>query len=463
LPQQPAKIALPPRRPDIQPGARNLKTIDSRSGGKPDAFARTLDRQLDRKQATDRKQAIKETTSNKPDRTNKPDRVSKTSPETPVSKDKAGRDETISTQAPEDAITADTGNSGETSPEDAASAEAVALNAALINTPATPTFKAASPALAIAVQPGLEAVPVTPPAGETLPETQSKDAAASTGKTPEQKPAAAVQSSDLFSKELAAVNAESGSKVISDEAKARSDKLFDDTKTHKNPVGLLQKALSGIPGQQNSTPNGQAKIAPNAIAYANADANANFTLGTDTGDPSGDISRASGQLSITPQNAHAVSTKFGTAIQSNQSAQTAINSLAVQISRNVDLGVNRFQIRMDPPELGRIDVKLKISHDGRLTANMTVERPETLDLLMRDARALERALTGSGLNTDSNSLNFSLKDQSASEFSGFNQELNSGSGQPALPDDENGKNSPLTETIAAYRNLISSTAVDIRI
>jgi len=118
---------------------------------------------------------------------------------------------------------------------------------------------------------------------------------------------------------------------------------------------------------------------------------------------------------------------------------------------------------MDPPELGRIDVKLEFGRDGRMTANLSVERAETLDLLLRDARALERALAGSGLNTDKDSLNFSLKDQSANEFSDFKRDAEAGSDQSRTSDDDADLNTPLENTIAAYRSLISSTAVDIRI
>ena len=165
----------------------------------------------------------------------------------------------------------------------------------------------------------------------------------------------------------------------------------DDTQASKKPTGLLQKALSEVSGLNNTAQKGLSNATPNAAALVHANANASFLRTTDTAGATAEISQNIETLSITPQNAHTVSTKFGTAIQSNQSAQTAINSLAVQIAKHVDQGINRFQIRMDPPELGRIDVKLEFGQDGRMTANLTVERPETLDLLQRDARALERA------------------------------------------------------------------------
>jgi hypothetical protein len=43
---------------------------------------------------------------------------------------------------------------------------------------------------------------------------------------------------------------------------------------------------------------------------------------------------------------------------------------------------------------------------------VVVDRPATLDLLQRDAKALERALQDAGLQTGSGSLSFNLRDSS---------------------------------------------------
>lgn len=91
--------------------------------------------------------------------------------------------------------------------------------------------------------------------------------------------------------------------------------------------------------------------------------------------------------------------------------QVPVAALAVHISRAFDQGNTRFQVRMDPPELGRVDIRLDMSVEGRVQAHLTVERPETLDLMMRDARSLEKALAETGLNLGKESLSFSLKDQ----------------------------------------------------
>src|SRR4029079_15529699 len=89
--------------------------------------------------------------------------------------------------------------------------------------------------------------------------------------------------------------------------------------------------------------------------------------------------------------------------------------LAVEIAGRAIAGKNRFEIRLDPPELGRIEVRLDVDRDGNVTSRLTVDRPETLDLLRRDAAGLERALQDAGLKTANNGLQFSLRDQSMNE------------------------------------------------
>ncbi len=87
-------------------------------------------------------------------------------------------------------------------------------------------------------------------------------------------------------------------------------------------------------------------------------------------------------------------------------------NLPVEIAAKAKDGINRFDIRLDPPELGRIDVRLDIDRNGHVTSRLMVERPETLDLLRRDAPQIERALQDAGLKTSDQGMQFSLRDQS---------------------------------------------------
>jgi hypothetical protein len=92
--------------------------------------------------------------------------------------------------------------------------------------------------------------------------------------------------------------------------------------------------------------------------------------------------------------------------------------IPIAIVARAEAGERKFEIRLDPPELGRIEVRLNVDSSGRATSHLVVDRADTLDLLRRDAPALERALQSAGLTTDDASLQFSLRDQS---FAGRDQ------------------------------------------
>ena len=89
-----------------------------------------------------------------------------------------------------------------------------------------------------------------------------------------------------------------------------------------------------------------------------------------------------------------------------------IEGVALEIATQASEGRQRFEIRLDPPELGRIDVRLDFTRDGQVTARLVVDRAETLDLLRRDSSNLERTLESAGLRTDDSGLQFSLRNQS---------------------------------------------------
>ena len=106
-------------------------------------------------------------------------------------------------------------------------------------------------------------------------------------------------------------------------------------------------------------------------------------------------------------------------------AAVPISGLPITIAARALAGSNQFDIRLDPPELGRIDVRLDVDSNGQVTSHVTVDRPETLTLLQSQQPQLERALEQAGLKTSDNSLQFTLRDQS---FTGGNS---GGSAQPS--------------------------------
>jgi chemotaxis protein MotD len=114
-----------------------------------------------------------------------------------------------------------------------------------------------------------------------------------------------------------------------------------------------------------------------------------------------------------------VSLQTSTSPANNQPVPLQAAALAIEIASRAKDGSRQFDIRLDPPELGRIDVKLDVDKSGQVNTHLTVDRPETLDLLRRDSQGLERALQQAGLKTSDGALEFSLRQQTPD--SPFNQ------------------------------------------
>ncbi|MDC9700787.1 MAG: flagellar hook-length control protein FliK, partial [Alphaproteobacteria bacterium] len=117
-------------------------------------------------------------------------------------------------------------------------------------------------------------------------------------------------------------------------------------------------------------------------------------------------------MSAPDQNDIKIETLMVTKQQQTGKSRFPVSAMTVQILSHTRSGANQFKFRMDPPELGLIQVNLDFNQEGRIISHLIVERPETLEMLMRDFKTLEKALNDSGLKTDESSLRFSLKDES---------------------------------------------------
>jgi hypothetical protein len=139
-------------------------------------------------------------------------------------------------------------------------------------------------------------------------------------------------------------------------------------------------------------------------------------------------------------------------------ALVPLSSVAIEITNQALAGKNHFEIRLDPPELGRIEVRLDVDRDGNVTSRMIADRADTLDLLRRDASGLERALQDAGLKTADNSLQFSLRDHSSQQ-----QQDNSGANTARLVVEDNTL-SPIDAAQRGYSRLAGQgSGIDIHV
>ena len=114
----------------------------------------------------------------------------------------------------------------------------------------------------------------------------------------------------------------------------------------------------------------------------------------------------------------------------------AAEQVQVAITRMKDEGLNSITLQLEPADLGRVEIKMEITAEGRTQLHFVVDKPETLDALSRDARSLERALQESGLKADSGSMQFNLRQQPQQQA--FEDDAPRGrAGREALAEEEN--------------------------
>ena len=90
-------------------------------------------------------------------------------------------------------------------------------------------------------------------------------------------------------------------------------------------------------------------------------------------------------------------------------APRVIEQVAVKLNHSAKLNLDQLTIQLRPADLGRIDVKLEF-HDGAVTGLVLADTQQTLDMLAKDSRSLERALQDAGLRADPGALSFQLRD-----------------------------------------------------
>jgi flagellar hook-length control protein FliK len=163
---------------------------------------------------------------------------------------------------------------------------------------------------------------------------------------------------------------------------------------------------------------------------------------------------------ISAATASAPSTGIAASATANASNTVPVAGLAVAIASRAQAGSSQFDIRMDPPELGRIEVRLGIDRDGRVTSHVTVDRADTLQLLQDQQPQLQQALDQAGLKTADNGLQFSLRDQSfANQQNDGGNSAQPNSPQLVIPDAD----LPTVQSAQFYNRLGLGSGVDISV
>jgi len=179
-----------------------------------------------------------------------------------------------------------------------------------------------------------------------------------------------------------------------------------------------QAPVQQTAAQQNGNQPLQAQSGPPASSDAKGNAagllsgQGNSTgSGTAGSESSAVPSNATSSSSAAQQAQHALKSPAAQAAATNKAAtlsQNVVDQINVKISKALQAGSDRISVQLKPAELGRVDVKMELGHDGRVLAIVTADNKDTLDLLRRDAGELQRALQDAGMQLDSSDLSFNL-------------------------------------------------------
>lgn len=143
------------------------------------------------------------------------------------------------------------------------------------------------------------------------------------------------------------------------------------------------------------------------------------------------------------------------------STTVPLHGVAVEIAASALNGKSHFELRLDPAELGRIDVRIDVDKNGQVTSHLRVEKPETLSMLQQTAPQLQQALADAGLKTGSSGLQFSLRDQNSSGQNTNDNQPNGNAQRLIVTEDETVKAQAVGRPYG--RMLGAQGGVDIRV
>lgn len=117
---------------------------------------------------------------------------------------------------------------------------------------------------------------------------------------------------------------------------------------------------------------------------------------------------------------------------------TEVNRIAIiahvaeQITQMRQLNQNHLVLQLDPPELGRVVIKVSV-RDNKVSTSIAAENEEIKDLLNRNTEFLRRHLEEQGLLLDEFSVETNISDKGTSSSSNRDYSRFSGSGNTILP------------------------------
>jgi len=100
--------------------------------------------------------------------------------------------------------------------------------------------------------------------------------------------------------------------------------------------------------------------------------------------------------------------------QTDAQAGALAQQVTFAIRKGATDGSSQMHIKLNPIELGGIDIRMEVDADHHVRAILTIEKPETYDLLHKDAQHLQKLLGESGLKlADANAIQYEQRSASS--------------------------------------------------
>lgn len=174
---------------------------------------------------------------------------------------------------------------------------------------------------------------------------------------------------------------------------------------HPNPLSMASASGTGRKGQEHHAAMVPHGAADSAAAGTVADRAAAVRI-----DPPIETTAATLPADARAEGARGLLSSAGPAPLSSDGPDAGpvglTPQLTVAIERQATDGLDRVKVQLQPEELGTVEIALELGDDGRARATFLAERPETVDLLRREAGDLERALRQVGVEVATGDMSF---------------------------------------------------------
>jgi flagellar hook-length control protein FliK len=198
------------------------------------------------------------------------------------------------------------------------------------------------------------------------------------------------------------------------EAPPASDKIVSGKEALPHTASAAASTLTSPALLAASNNNAPAAIQPVAVNAADAGNNGGGAGNQSNGNGNGGSNMPTTVLPVSSASQASSASSLGApsfARTLTQAAQQSplLDQVKFHIKTALADGSSKISIKLDPAELGRLEIKLHVGADGKTGVVVTADNKDTLNLLQRDSRGLEQALSDAGLKADSNSLSFNLR------------------------------------------------------